>query len=108
MKWIVMVPALVLAACATEWKKPGASPQDLSTDTQACTQQAQGQLPARMITLGGYMTPNRRVCEPKSAGAEPVCSVVPGEMVPPTLVDQNQRARDTAIFNCMRAQGWTR
>jgi hypothetical protein len=108
MKWLVMVPVLALGACATEWKKPGASPQELNADSQACQRQAEVAVPVRMITIGGYMTPAKNVCESQGVGSPPVCHKEPGEMVPPTLVDQNLRTRDAVVANCLKEKGWAR
>jgi uncharacterized lipoprotein len=108
MKRILMVSVLLLAACATGWKKPGASQLDLDSDTQICTEQAQIQVPVQMVVTGGYRAPSRRECEAATPGSAPVCTMVPGELIPPALVDQNLRARDRAIFNCLKTKGWAR
>ncbi len=106
MKWLVIAPVVLLAACATEWKKPGASPQDLAADTQSCVEMAQKAVPVRMMAVGGYNAPSRHECEPKSADGPAVCRTVPGEMIPLTMVDQNQKPRDTAVDNCLKGKGW--
>ena len=115
--WGVLMLFVVLCnGCATyRWFKPGASPEDFRRDALACLTWALQIAPEAMtpIPLGqGYTNPVQTNCTTDYAGGRSVinCTSTGGEYVPPPVmhVDQNTRARDTALLMCMYGRGWSK
>ncbi|GAA0746747.1 hypothetical protein GCM10009107_14620 [Ideonella azotifigens] len=107
MRKLVFAGLILLTGCATQWVKPGASPETLAVDTGTCKAQAENTLPPKLVTVnGGWATPPRREC---TGGAEKVsCTSIPGVPAAPRLVDENEQARQKATDVCLRNMGWTK
>ncbi len=85
---------LLLASCAADWSKPGASGQDYAAAKAACTSQAQAKFPPKVTQLSVIASPLPQPWTPE-VGSPPVPNI-----------DQNAYEREQSIRLCLLANGW--
>lgn len=115
MKTATLLLASLLAGCATNWTKPGATQDDLYRDRYACQQQAAAMYPpqpVQVMTSPGFQPPpapartdctmygNQMTCQ--SAGGVHAMAVPPSYQTQ----DANADARWYAVRNCLLAKGY--
>ncbi len=107
MRTLPFIAAALLAGCAaSEWSKPGGSPESLATETELCKGKALDAVPIKMQMIStGWEQPPRREC---TGGDKPVCTTTPGVPAAPRLLDVNEVARKKAVDACLRAIGWSK
>jgi hypothetical protein len=106
----LLVICLPLASCASQlWAKPGGSPAEFEVAKAGCNTQSYSMFPPMMqqiMVTSGYTTPMQTNCT--NVGYSVSCFTTGGNYVPPVYmpVDQNQRARNSAVRSCLMTAGW--
>ena len=103
--------ALLLAGCASPWKRPGVSPAAEAADHWRCYSQALDKAPVRIVREQiepGVWEPASKHCEEHHGDEN--CVYYPARYVPPVMgdVDVNQGPRKVLTADCMQALGYTR
>lgn len=99
---------LMVAGCAHQWTRPGATPLMRQQELEACNVQAEQKFPVRneIAVYSGY-TMEYGFCN------EMMMSCFPGDpiriLVPQTtsqVVDVNEKSRESVVEQCMHKKGW--
>ncbi len=117
MRLLIMASMLaLLAACAPQWSKPGATSDDIRADASQCEAMAYSQVPAQATpqALPPAYPPDPRYLPTGSVAGIP--SSIPSQpnAVQPSLLtggrptDANAAARTSAFDQCMSSKGYTR
>ena len=103
----ILCLVLALASC-TQWSKPGATADDLSTAQSACNSEAMAKAPPTLGPAPGAAAQN----------TAPSYSCVPGKGCVPTgmstaptapdVEDVNADARSQLFNKCMSDRGWSK
>ncbi|BBG31254.1 hypothetical protein [Zymobacter palmae] len=108
-RWMLIgSAALLMAGCAHQWTRPGATPQMRQQELGACSAQAEQKFPVRneMAIYSGY-TMEYGFCNEAMMACfpgDPIRIVVP--QVESHVVDVNEKSREHTVAQCMRAKGW--
>jgi hypothetical protein len=111
MRVVPLVLALLLAACAERWEKPGATEADSDAAQSACTAQAAEQIRPAMVWMQvqpAYWEPGETRCWTHPNGVRD-CVRRPPRLRPPIYdwVDVNIPIRQEARAKCLAEQGFT-
>ncbi len=104
--------AAFLAGCAEErWQKDSATDADFAAVKASCADKALARFPVelRQKRIGDErMTPLAARCS--GSGPTLRCVTTGGQYVPPTYAaeDENERAREAAVRDCLIKNGWHR
>jgi hypothetical protein len=105
---------VVLAGCAADYYKPGASERDLANDRTACNAQSLRDAPPAM-TSGPFGTGYNNVANANCFGGfgavtcNPINPIGSGNVPPPSLPTDINGGKRTALFeSCMAGRGWSR
>lgn len=101
---LALVP--LLAACATQWSRPGAGPEQVATDLEACEAQALEAFPVLMTANAPDYRAQTSVSCSGTPGTEN-CRAKPGAYTQEAPKDVNRAARLRAVSDCMEAAGYT-
>jgi len=105
--WIVLALPLLLAACATDWSRPGATPQQLEDDLASCRQLAEQAHPVvmRAIAAGENKQFETRCT---NYGNQTNCTTRSSETGSAGEYDVNEKGRREAVAQCMTERGYRR
>ena len=92
------------SAQAEQWKKAGASPADVTRDTNQCTREATEQVPPRMAPA--YPQPAPGGNQLMARRPEPGSTLPPSAGTAGPVTDLNVPARDRYARQCMIAKGY--
>ncbi|MEY4794639.1 MAG: hypothetical protein RL312_166 [Pseudomonadota bacterium] len=111
MRFLPLVLALLLAACAERWEKPGTTEAESDAAQSACTAQAAEKIAPAMVWMQvqpAYWEPGDRHCWTGANGAT-YCRSSPPRWRPPVFdwVDVNIPARREARAQCLQEQGFS-
>ncbi|MBR0670189.1 hypothetical protein [Neoroseomonas soli] len=101
---------LLLAGCAENWERPGATEAEAEAAQAECTAWAAQQVPPALVwtqTAPGYWERPERRCFSRRGQTE--CVVRPARYQPPQYgwVDANTGPRRAARAACLQEGGWT-
>lgn len=100
--------SLLMAGCAHQWTRPGATPQMRQQELEACTVQAEQKFPVRneMAIYSGYTMEYGFCNEMMMAcfSGDPIRILVP--QTESRVVDVNEKSREHTINQCMSRKGW--
>lgn len=95
-----------LAACLTEWTKPGATAEQLAADVEACERLAAEQVP---VALSSKDTSNRKEYETRctSHGNQTNCTTRSNDTGGSYQYDRNEEERRQVVSRCMESRGYS-
>jgi len=107
LRWGPLPLVLLLGACASPgWNKPGASPEMLSQDRQACETTSMQALPPKWVKMPSIRTAAQTECS--GSGASRQCTTTPGQFIPESQRDENVQPRAALVDDCLKSKGWSK
>lgn len=101
---LVMCLLWASSAEAEQWKKVGATPSDITWDTNQCKKEAAEKVPPRMAPT--YPEPLPSGNRLMAGRPEPGSTLSPSARGPAPVTDFNQAARDRYFRACMAGKGY--
>lgn len=103
------VMVLLLAACAEQWQKPGASEMDFEATRTICTSRANMRFPPRLRQIwvdSGFRSPIVTRCYERLYSF--ACRSYDGYYFPPRpiTIDENAEPRHEDVRACLFENGW--
>ena len=106
--YLILLSALLLAACAPAWQKPGATADDFEVAQKLCADRANVRFPPvqRQIMHPAYTTPSHVGCFNSPVLTD--CLQSQSVFMPPSfeIVDDNKDKRNQDIKTCLMQNGW--
>jgi len=101
--------ALLLAACAEKWTKPGGSEAEFDAMRVGCESNAYAKFPPyvqQVLVSPGHYNPVQQSCSTVNGVRD--CVRFGGDYVPPqySTIDHNERGRAQDVRACFFAHGW--
>lgn len=95
----------LLTACATQWTRPGAAPDEVAADLAACEARALEAFPVLMTAKAPDYRSQSSISCSGTPGTE-ACRAKPGAYTQEAPKDVNKSARLRAVDECMEAAGY--
>ena len=104
---VILIVCLFMAACQTQWTKPGATAAEINADIENCERLAAEQFPVMMASTD---TSNRKEYETRctSHGNQTNCTTRSSDTGGSYQHDRNQEQRRQATNQCLESRGYSR